>query len=156
MRATFSHSSSPARSARNHAAQARTSESTPLDTPTPKPRASALRARIALLAERLRACGRILERFLTDYYRACEVAAQPRAETLHTRSLHLRRGELHTLAEPGHFSQLEVLDGEIWLTQDPTSGDLLLGPGATFELRRDAPVVIEALEETSVEIRTVS
>ncbi|MCR6655625.1 MAG: DUF2917 domain-containing protein [Opitutus sp.] len=109
--------------------------------------------RLARLVGRLRGFGRKLECFLVDFYRACSLSTASHHEPSHTRRLHLRRGELHTVLEFGPFSRLEVVVGEIWLTQDPTSGDLLLGPGSTFDLRNDALVVIEALQDTSLVIR---
>lgn len=121
-------------------------------SPSAEASSGRIRAWLRRSAQRLREGWRTLEAFLVEYYRVCAITARP-TETTDPRRLRLRPRELLTLAEPQRCGRLEVVRGEIWVTQTPASRDLLLGPGARLDLDDAFPVVIEALEVTELVLR---
>jgi len=65
-------------------------------------------------------------------------------------SLQLARGEVHRIDQADGFSELHVLDGDIWLTTTPADGDIHLREADQFSLSAACPIVIEALKDASV------
>ena len=57
----------------------------------------------------------------------------------------LARGSL-LLIEHGRGVQIELWDGELWITQEGDSRDHLLGAGAKFRLGREGVVLAHALK----------
>ncbi len=111
-----------------------------------------MRAWLMRRVESVRGAWRTFERFLSDYYRACGVVATT-AATAPVRSVYLRTGELLTLEESQGWKTVEVVSGEMWLTQTPATNDLLLGPTSRFEVGGAFPVVIEALGRAEIVLR---
>ena len=73
--------------------------------------------------------------------------------TMRVRCVYLRAGELLALEESHGWKTVEVVSGEMWLTQTPATNDLLLGPGGRFEVGDAFPVVIEALGRAEIVLR---
>jgi hypothetical protein len=57
----------------------------------------------------------------------------------------LPRGSLLRI-EHGRGVQIELWDGELWITQEHDSRDHLIGPGAKFRLEREGIVLAHALK----------
>jgi hypothetical protein len=64
----------------------------------------------------------------------------------------LLKNELVTLsAARGHA--LDCLGGEAWITLDGDSRDVIVGPGQTYDIESDAPVVVSALKPSTLKLR---
>ncbi len=64
----------------------------------------------------------------------------------------LLKNELVTLSGArGHV--LDCLGGMAWVTLDGDSRDVILGPGETFRIESDAPVVVSALKPSALKLR---
>jgi len=59
------------------------------------------------------------------------------------------RGSL-VLIEHGRGMQIELWDGELWITQERDSRDYLIGPGTAFRLEREGIVLAHALRSARV------
>src|SRR5262245_40485394 len=57
----------------------------------------------------------------------------------------LQRGSL-LLIEHGRGVQIELWDGELWITQEGDSRDHVVGPGAKFRLEREGILLAHALK----------
>jgi hypothetical protein len=57
----------------------------------------------------------------------------------------LPRGSL-LLIEHGRGMQIELWDGELWITQEDDSRDYLIGPGTSFRLGREGIVLANVLK----------
>lgn len=57
----------------------------------------------------------------------------------------LPRGSL-LLIEHGRGVQIELWDGQLWITQEGDTRDYLVGPGAKFRLEREGIVLANALK----------
>ena len=59
------------------------------------------------------------------------------------------RGSL-LLIEHGRGMQIELWDGELWITQERDSRDYLIGPGTAFRLEREGLVLVSALQPSRI------
>ena len=59
------------------------------------------------------------------------------------------RGSL-LLIEHGRGMQIELWDGELWVTQEGDNRDYLIGPGAKFRLEREGIVLANSLKGARV------
>ncbi len=64
----------------------------------------------------------------------------------------LKRGAVIWLEKNSGVTKVEAKDGIVWLTGTPANGDVLLQQGDRFELKRDWPYVIQALERAEVSL----
>jgi len=60
------------------------------------------------------------------------------------RSLALARGAMHRIVN-GRGWQIQVAEGELWLTQDHDSRDYLLRAGESFTVERDGMTIVCAM-----------
>lgn len=63
--------------------------------------------------------------------------------------MEMSRGSL-LLIEHGRGMQIELWDGELWVTQEGDSRDYLIGPGAKFRLEREGIVLANSLKGARV------
>ena len=59
----------------------------------------------------------------------------------------LKQGRVLTLRRKGY---IKVLRGAIWLTETPTTGDVILREGERYNLRCAGACIIEALTEAEM------
>jgi hypothetical protein len=64
----------------------------------------------------------------------------------------LLKSELVTLSDArGHV--LDCESGELWITLDGDSRDIILGPGQGYRIESDKPVLVSALKSSSLKLR---
>jgi hypothetical protein len=70
------------------------------------------------------------------------------ATTCSTKMAHLPRGMVLTLDQRDGVTGLQLTRGTVWITGTPARGDVVLGPGETYEFGNRWPYVVEALSDS--------
>ena len=66
-------------------------------------------------------------------------------------ALRLERGQTLRVVD-GAGSTICAHAGNVWITEENRPRDVVLGPGACYELREDGVAIVEALGEASVSL----
>jgi hypothetical protein len=68
------------------------------------------------------------------------------------REIRLGRGEVTAIAESWMGGSLRVLEGTVWVTDSPATGDYVVESGQVFALVGEGPWVVQALEDAVIEL----
>lgn len=99
----------------------------------------------------LRQIGAKVSRFLAAFYRLCCLGPTP-TPLVAPRTYGLPPHHVLRLTKDSGIARIEVISGVVWLTETPARGDILLRPGLHFIPANRWPVVLEAIEPSTVQL----